>query len=101
MMYLRWTKRIFDFAIKRHVVETNPASAFDPSDAGGKEVSRDRWLSREEIIQLFQAMRDMLGRFSVENMYASDCCYCLPSEKKNSSPLLGRSLIWKRRLALA
>jgi integrase len=67
---LRWTKRIFDFAIKRHVVETNPASAFDPSDAGGKEVSRDRWLSREEIIQLFQAMRDMLGRFSVENMYA-------------------------------
>ena len=30
---LRWTKRIFDFAIKRHVVETNPASAFDPSDA--------------------------------------------------------------------
>ena len=67
---LRWTKRIFDFAIKRHVVETNPASAFDPSDAGGKEVSRDRWLSREEIIKLFQAMRDMLGRFSVENMYA-------------------------------
>lgn len=67
---LRWTKRIFDFAIKRHVVETNPASAFDPSDAGGKEESRDRWLTREEIIQLFQAMRDMLGRFSVENLYA-------------------------------
>ena len=67
---LRWTKRIFDFAIKRHVVETNPASAFDPSDAGGKEQSRDRWLTREEIIQLFQAMRDMLGRFSVENLYA-------------------------------
>ncbi len=67
---LRWTKRIFNFAIKRHVVETNPASAFDPSDAGGKESSRDRWLSREEIIQLFQAMREMLGRFSVENMYA-------------------------------
>lgn len=34
---LRWTKRIFDFAIKRHVVVMfNPASAFDPSDAGGK-----------------------------------------------------------------
>lgn len=67
---LRWTKRIFDFAIKRHVVLYNPASAFDPSDAGGKEESRDRWLTREEIIKLFQAMRDMLGTFSVENLYA-------------------------------
>lgn len=67
---LRWTKRIFDFAIKRGVVETNPASAFDPSDAGGKEESRDRWLTREEIVQLFQVMRDMLGRFSIENLYA-------------------------------
>ncbi len=67
---LRWTKRIFDFAIKRHVVMFNPASAFDPSDAGGKEESRDRWLTREEIIKLFAAMREMLGRFSVENLYA-------------------------------
>ena len=67
---LRWTKRIFNFAIKRHIVENNPASAFDPSDAGGKEESRERWLTREEIIKLFEAMRDMLGCFSVENMYA-------------------------------
>lgn len=67
---LRWTKRIFDFAIKRHVVETNPASAFDCSDAGGREESRERWLTREEISKLFAAMRDMLGRFSVENLYA-------------------------------
>lgn len=67
---LRWTKRIFNFAIKRHVVENNPASAFDPSDAGGKEASRERWLTREEIIKLFATMRDMLGCFSVENMYA-------------------------------
>ena len=67
---LRWTKRIFDFGIKRHVVMFNPASAFDPSDAGGKEESRDRWLTREEIIQLFQVMREMLGAFSVENLYA-------------------------------
>lgn len=67
---LRWTKRIFDFAIKRHVVMSNPASAFDPSDAGGKEESRNRWLTCEEIIKLFAAMREMLGRFSVENLYA-------------------------------
>lgn len=67
---LRWTKRIFNFAIKRHIVENNPASAFDPSDAGGKEESRERWLTSEEIIKVFAAMRDMLGCFSIENMYA-------------------------------
>jgi integrase len=67
---LRWTKRIFDFAIKRHVVLYNPASAFDLADAGGKEESRDRWLSRDEIIRLFQAMRDKAGTFSIENLYA-------------------------------
>ena len=67
---LRWIKRIFDFGIKRHVVEHNPASAFDPSDAGGKEAARDRWLTREEIIRLFQAMREKTGAFTVENLYA-------------------------------
>lgn len=67
---LRWTKRIFDFAIKRHVVLYNPASAFDIADAGGKEGARDRWLTRQEITGLFQAMREMLGRFSIENLYA-------------------------------
>ena len=67
---LRWIKRIFDFGIKRHVVEYNPASAFDPSDAGGKEEARDRWLTREEITKLFQAMRDKGGAFAIENLYA-------------------------------
>jgi len=67
---LRWTKRIFDFAIKRQIVLYNPASAFDIADAGGKEEARERWLTREEITQLFQAMREMLGRFSIENMHA-------------------------------
>jgi len=67
---LRWIKRIFDFGIKRQVVEINPASAFDPSDAGGKEEGRDRWLARNEIIRLFQAMRDKAGTFTIENLYA-------------------------------
>lgn len=67
---LRWSKRIFDFGIKRQVVEINPASAFDPSDAGGKEEARDRWLTRDEIIKLFQAMRDKAGTFTIQNVYA-------------------------------
>lgn len=67
---LRWMKRIFDYGIKRHILETNPASAFDISDAGGQEEARDRWLNREEIQRLFQAMRDAAGSFTIENHYA-------------------------------
>lgn len=67
---LRWIKRIFDFGIKRQVVEINPASAFNLADAGGKEEGRDRWLTRDEIIKLFQAMTDKAGAFTIENRYA-------------------------------
>ncbi|MCG9000263.1 tyrosine-type recombinase/integrase [Laribacter hongkongensis] len=63
---LRWTRRIFDYAIKRHAIEYNPASAFDLNDAGGKEDARDRWLTREELAQLFSAMETAKG-FSREN----------------------------------
>ncbi len=63
---LRWTRRIFDYGIKRHALEVNPCSAFEISDAGGKEVSRDRWLSRDKLVKLFDAMRTAKG-FSRQN----------------------------------
>lgn len=63
---LRWLKRMFNYAIKRHIIEYNPAAAFDPGDAGGKEKSRTRWLTSEELVTLFEAMRQAPG-FSVEN----------------------------------
>ncbi|MDG0798180.1 tyrosine-type recombinase/integrase [Pectobacterium punjabense] len=63
---LRWTRRIFDYGIKRHALEINPCSAFEVSDTGGKEVARERWLARDELIQLFQAMRKAKG-FSRQN----------------------------------
>lgn len=63
---LRWTRRIFDYGIKRHALEINPCSAFEVSDAGGKEVARDRWLTREELIRLFQSMSTAKG-FSRQN----------------------------------
>lgn len=66
---LRWTKRMFDYAIKRHVIQFNPASAFDLSDAGGREEARDRALNRDELVKLFEAMRKTKG-FSVLNEYA-------------------------------
>lgn len=66
---LRWTRRIFDFAVKRHMTQHNPASVFDLSDAGGKEEARTRALSRKELVLLFDAMRTAPG-FSHENLLA-------------------------------
>lgn len=66
---LRWVRRMFDYAIKRQMVKYNPAAAFDPSDAGGKEESRERALSRTELATLLAAMKTAKG-FSKGNELA-------------------------------
>lgn len=66
---LSWTQRIFTYAVKRHLCESNPAAVFDLSDAGGKAVARDRALSRTELVALFEAMRTTAG-FGRENQLA-------------------------------
>lgn len=66
---LRWVRRMFDFAVKRHMVQYNPAAAFNLGDAGGKEEARKRWLTRDELVKLFEAMRNAKG-FTVENALA-------------------------------
>lgn len=58
---LRWVKRMFNYAMKRGLVHTNPAMAFDQGDAGGNEVARDRWLTQAELVALFDAMRRAPG----------------------------------------
>jgi integrase len=63
---LRWTRRMFNYAVKRELVDGNPASAFDLSDAGGKEEARERWLTRDELVELFKALRKTPG-LSAEN----------------------------------
>ncbi|EIY6649392.1 tyrosine-type recombinase/integrase [Salmonella enterica] len=63
---LRWTRRIFDYGIRRHMLETNPTGAFEIDDAGGQEKSRERWLSREELERFLQAM-PMTKGFSRQN----------------------------------
>lgn len=63
---LRWLRRMFNFAVTRHMVDVNPVSAFDLADAGGEEKARDRALSRGELVTFFKAMREAKG-FSVEN----------------------------------
>lgn len=68
---LRWTRRMFDYAIKRHIIQFNPASPFDLSDAGGKEEARDRALSRDELVILFGAMRKTKGFSSINELTIS------------------------------
>lgn len=55
---LAMSKQVFNYAIKRQMIKSNPAFAFDFRDAGGKESSRDRYLSHAELTELFRAMRD-------------------------------------------
>lgn len=77
---LRWTRRIFDYGIKRQILDVNPATAFKVADAGGKERSRERWLTRDELIQFFNAMRTTQG-FSKENELTMKLILCLCCRK--------------------
>jgi integrase len=64
---LRWTRRMFNHAVKLELVNGNPASVFTLADAGGKEEARERALSRDELVKFFAAMRKTPG-LSVENV---------------------------------
>jgi integrase len=61
---LGYLKRVFSYARKRHILTVNPAADFDTSDAGGKETSRRRALSLDEIRGFLAACkaRPTLGR---------------------------------------
>jgi integrase len=55
---LRFLRAIFAFAIRRHLLEVSPVGAFSARlDAGGKEESRTRALSADELSALFAAIR--------------------------------------------
>jgi hypothetical protein len=49
---LRYMSRMFRMAVRNHWIDRNPAADFDLVDAGGDEVSRDRWLTVEELQEL-------------------------------------------------
>ncbi len=55
---LRYLFRMFHFAVKRRWIDANPVSGFEISDAGGTEVSRQRWLNRDELAAFAKAMQD-------------------------------------------
>ncbi len=66
---LRYLFRMFHFAIKRRLIDANPVSGFEISDAGGTESSRQRWLNRDELTVIAQAMQDT-PNFGRENELA-------------------------------
>lgn len=67
LMYL---KQLFRHGIKLDLLAHNPASAFNVSDAGGVEKSRDRTLSIEELKSVFKLFRDNGTKFTRDNYLA-------------------------------
>lgn len=55
---LRYLRRMFAFARKRHYLTYNPAADFTVGDAGGSERARDRALSIDELTALFKKIRE-------------------------------------------
>jgi integrase len=58
---LETTKQVFSYAAAQHIITVSPAMHIDKSYAGGKQVSRERNLSRAELITLFQEMTTATG----------------------------------------
>jgi integrase len=55
---LRHMRRVFRFAVRRHLMASSPVADFNLSDAGGQESARQRSLSRDELERLFKVLRD-------------------------------------------
>jgi len=55
---LQLTKALFAYAMKRHIVISNPAAPFNWTDIGGEAGPRSRVLSKGELVKFFKAMRD-------------------------------------------
>jgi hypothetical protein len=54
---LRHMRRVFRFAVRRHLMASSPVADFNLSDAGGQESARQRSLSRVELERLFKGIR--------------------------------------------
>lgn len=67
---LMYCKQLFNHGIKLDVVGANPASAFQVSDAGGIEKSRDRALNIEEVEHAFKVFRAHPQVFTRDNYLA-------------------------------
>ena len=53
---LRHMRRVFRFAVRRHLIASSPVADFNLSDAGGQESARQRSLNRDELERLMRLM---------------------------------------------
>lgn len=67
---LMYCKQLFRHAIKLNLRTSNPAEAFNVSDADGVEQSRSRALSLEELEKVYQCLRDNSDQFTRDNYLA-------------------------------
>jgi integrase len=65
---LATTKAVFDYAIRRHWIEQNPAAAFRRTDAGGEEQARTRALSDGDLVKLFKALQAAGSAFRIYDL---------------------------------
>lgn len=65
---LATTKAVFDYAIRHHWIDQNPAAAFRRVDAGGEEKARTRALSDDELVTLFKALQDAGDAFRIYDL---------------------------------
>ncbi|WP_275074559.1 integrase arm-type DNA-binding domain-containing protein [Pseudoalteromonas ostreae] len=62
---LMYCKQLFRHAIKLDLRTSNPAEAFNVSDAAGVEQSRSRALSLEELERVYQCLRENSDQFTL------------------------------------
>jgi integrase len=56
-----YARKVFGYAVAQHIIPHNPAQWLDISYAGGKQETRERALSREELTALFKEMAAAKG----------------------------------------
>ncbi|WP_125780993.1 tyrosine-type recombinase/integrase [Pseudoalteromonas rubra] len=78
---LMYCKQLFRHAIKLDLRTSNPAEAFNVSDAGGVEQSRSRALSLEELEKVYQCLRENSDQFTRDNYLAFSLLLCLGVRK--------------------
>jgi integrase len=78
---LMYCKQLFDHGIKLDIIQLNPASAFNTSDAGGVEKSKDRFLTLDEIKTFFKVCKENNHSFARENYLACGLLLCLGVRK--------------------
>ncbi len=78
---LGYCKQLFNHGIKLDLLQSNPASAFTPKDAGGIERSRDRTLSDDELKQFFSIAKENSTSFTRDNYLACALLVCLGVRK--------------------